>query len=128
ELESPRIQPILQLTARDRVDQAALLPSFLYYPHSSEGALALPWNSEVSLAVGQYARRRAAESPGRVVASSKSWLSHPLLDRHQPVLPVNAAEDVNPVSPVEAALRLLEHLSEAWSAGRSDGASLGDQE
>ncbi|MEO8180333.1 MAG: Hsp70 family protein [Deltaproteobacteria bacterium] len=128
ELESPRIQPILQLTARDRVDQAALLPSFLYYPHSAEGALALPWNAESPLAVGQYARRRAAESPGRVVASSKSWLSHPSVDRHVPVLPLNAAEDVTLVSPVEAAFRLLEHLSEAWRAGRTDGASLGDQE
>jgi hypothetical protein len=128
EPESPRIQPILQLTARDRVDQSPLLPSFLYYPHSAEGALNLPWNAEVPLAVGQYARRRAAESPGRVVASSKSWLSHPSVDRHAPVLPLNAAEDVSPVSPVEAAFRLLEHLSEAWRAGRSDGASLGDQE
>src|SRR3954465_14300541 len=99
EPQSPRIQPILQLTARDRVDQSPLLPSFLYYPHAAEGALALPWNAGVPLAVGQYARRRAAESPGRVVASSKSWLSHPSVDRHAPVLPLNAAEDVTPVSP-----------------------------
>jgi molecular chaperone DnaK (HSP70) len=125
---SPRTQPILQLVARDRVDAAKLLPSFLYFPHAAEGALALPWDEQAALAVGQYARRRAAEAPGRVVSSSKSWLSHPSVDRHAPVLPLNAAEDVTAISPVEAAYRLLDHLSEAWRSGRADGASLGDQE
>lgn len=128
EVSSPRTQPILQLVARDRVDAAPLLPSFLYFPHSAEGSLGLPWDSSAPLAVGQYARRRAAESPGRVVASSKSWLSHPTIDRHAPVLPLNAAEDVTTVSPVEAAYRLLEHLSEAWNAARQDGLRLDDQE
>jgi hypothetical protein len=126
--ESPHTRPLLQLVARDRVDSALLLPSFLYFPPPSEGALALPWDESASLAVGQYARRRAAESPGRVVASSKSWLSHPAIDRHAPVLPVNAPEDINQLSPVEAAFRLLDHMSEAWQAGRSDGLRLGDQE
>ncbi len=128
ELSSPRTQPILQLMARDKVDAVPLLPSFLYFPHSAEGSLALPWDASAPLAVGHYARRRAAESPGRVVASSKSWLSHPTLDRHAPVLPLNAAEDVAPVSPVEAAYRLLEHLSEAWNASRQDGLRLDDQD
>ena len=128
DLESPRPEPILQLVARDRVDAQVLLPSFIYAPHVSEGALALPWDPNVALAVGQYARRRAAESPGRVVASSKSWLSQPSVDRHAAVLPVNAAEDVTAISPVEAAFRLLDHLSEAWSNGPGAGARLGDQE
>jgi len=128
EPESPSVQPILQLVARDRVDATPLLPSFLYFPHAAEGALVLPWAEHAPLAVGQYARRRAAESPGRVVASSKSWLSHPAIDRHAPVLPLNAADDVTALSPVEAAFRLLDHLSEAWRAGRSDGLCLGDQE
>ena len=127
EPESPHTQPLLQLVARDRVDSALLLPSFLYFPPPSEGGLALPWDASAPIAVGQYARRRAAESPGRVVASSKSWLSHPAIDRHAPVLPVNAAEDITTLSPVEAAYRLLEHMSEAWHA-RSDGLRLGDQE
>jgi len=128
DLESPRPEPILQLVARDRVDAQVLLPSFIYAPHESEGSLALPWDPNVALAVGQYARRRAAESPGRVVASSKSWLSQPSVDRHAAVLPVNAAEDVTAISPVEAAFRLLDHLSEAWSNGPGGGARLGDQE
>jgi hypothetical protein len=127
EAESPHTQPILQLVARDRVDSALLLPSFLYFPPPTEGGLALPWDANAPLAVGQYARRRAAESPGRVVASSKSWLSHPAIDRHAPVLPVNAAEDITTLSPVEAAYRLLDHMGEAWHA-RSDGLRLGDQE
>ena len=128
DLASPRPEPILQLVARDRVDAQVLLPSFIYAPHASEGSLALPWDANAALAVGQYARRRAAESPGRVVASSKSWLSHPSVDRHAAVLPVSAAEDVTQISPVEAAFRLLDHLSEAWSAGPGAGERLGDQE
>jgi hypothetical protein len=125
---SPQAQPITQLVARDRVDSAVLLPSFLYFPHSSEGALALPWDPKSDLAVGIYARRRAAESPGRVVASSKSWLSHPTIDRHAPLLPLGAPEDITTISPIEAAFRLLEHLSSAWSAERWAGAQLGEQE
>jgi hypothetical protein len=128
EVSSPRTQPILQLMGRDRVDAMPLLPSFLYFPHSAEGDLALPWDPSARLAVGHYARRRAAESPGRVVASSKSWLSNASIDRHVPVLPLNAAEDVVTVSPVEAAFRLLEHLREAWNAARQDGLRLDDQE
>jgi Hsp70 protein len=125
---SPEVQPIIQLVARDRVDSAQLLPSFVYFPHESEGALVLPWDAEAKFAVGAYARRRAAESPARVVASSKSWLSNTALDRRAPVLPLGAPEDVQQLSPVEAAFRILDHIGAAFQAGDPDGASLGDQE
>jgi hypothetical protein len=125
---SPEAQPITQLVARDRVDSAVLLPSFVYFPHESEGTLALPWDPEAQFAVGAYARRRAAESPARVIASSKSWLSHTAIDRRAPVLPLGAPEDVKQVSPVEAAFRILDHIGEAFRAAQPDGASLGDQE
>jgi hypothetical protein len=125
---SPEAQPITQLVARDRVDSAVLLPSFVYFPHESEGTLALPWDPEAQFAVGAYARRRAAESPARVIASSKSWLSHTGIDRRAPVLPLGAPEDVKQVSPVEAAFRILDHIGEAFRTAQPDGASLGDQE
>jgi hypothetical protein len=125
---SPEVQPITQLVARDRVDGAVLLPSFVYFAHESEGRLALPWNPEADFAVGAYARRRAAESPARVISSSKSWLSHTSIDRHAPVLPLGAPEDIRQVSPVEAAYRILEHIGEAFRAAQPDGVSLGDQE
>jgi Hsp70 protein len=126
--QSPEAQRITQLVARDRVEAALLLPSFVYFPHESEGALVLPWDDRAALAVGAYARRRAAESPARVISSAKSWLSHPAVDRHAAVLPLGAPEDVVQVSPVEATFRLLDHISEAWRAQSGDGSRLGDQE
>jgi hypothetical protein len=128
DLTSPEPLPITQLVARDRVDSAVLLPSFIYFPHESEGTLVLPWNPEAEVAVGAYARRRAAESPSRVIASSKSWLSHTSIDRRAPVLPPGAPEDINQISPVEAAFRILDHIAEAFRASEPDGASLSDQE
>jgi hypothetical protein len=128
ETVSPEAQPIAQLVARDRVDSSVLLPSFIYFPHESEGKLSLPWDEQAEFAVGAYARRRAAESPARVIASSKSWLSHTGVDRRVPVLPLGAPEDVHQVSPVEAAFRILDHIAAAFRAGQPDGEALGDQE
>jgi hypothetical protein len=128
EVTSPEPRPITQLVARDRIDAAVLLPSFIYFPHESEGTLALPWNASAELAVGAYARRRAAESPARVVSSSKSWLSHTSIDRRAPVLPLGAPEDVTQISPVESAFRILEHIAEAFRTSEPDGAALTDQD
>jgi len=50
--ESPKPQAIPQLVARDRIDAAFLLPSFLYFPHASEGALPLPWDPAPRLVAG----------------------------------------------------------------------------
>lgn len=123
----PVVQPITQLVARDRVDSAVLLPSFVYFPHQSEGQLALPWG-ETPHAVGAYARRRAAEAPNRVVSSAKSWLSQPSVDSRAPLLPLAPAEDVAQISPVEATFRILDHIGEAYRAEHGRELSLGDQE
>ncbi len=125
------ILPIPQLVAPGSVASRPLLPSFHYSPHESEGPMALPWDPERRHAVGELARARAAEAPQRVVASSKSWLSHPGVDRRASILPQGAAEDVERISPVEAAFRTLEHLAEAWDhvIARGDPAlALGSQE
>jgi len=128
ERATPEPQPILQLVARDRVDSSVLLPSFVYFPHPSEGTLALPWDESARFAVGAYARRRAAESPSRVISSSKSWLSNTAVDRRAPVLPLGAPDDIPQISPVESAFRILEHISEAFRATQTDGSALDDQE
>ena len=118
-----------QLVSAGKVESLGLLPSFIYLPPESEGTLPLPWDEERTFAVGGYARERAAEVPGRVVASAKSWLCHPTADRRSGVLPVDAAPDVEKISPVEASWRYLEHLVEAYDAEHvDDGGSLTEQE
>jgi len=116
---------IPQLVTRGALEPRALLPSFLYFAHESEGSLALPWGTATT-AVGEYARARAAESPARTVASAKSWLSHAGVNRREPLLPLGAPDDVEKVSPVEASFRYLDHLAEAWRATR--GSELGEQD
>jgi hypothetical protein len=105
---------IPQLTSPTTVEARALLPSYFYFAHASEGALPLPWDAERRFAVGEYARTRGVESPARVIASAKSWLSHTGIDRRAPALPAGAPEDVERISPVEASFRYLEHVGEAW--------------
>jgi molecular chaperone DnaK (HSP70) len=127
----PRVLRIPQLVARGVLEARPLLPSFVYFAHESEGALALPWDDARRFAVGEYARTRAAESATRVVSSAKSWLSHPSIDRRAPHLPQGAPADVEKISPVEASFRYLDHLAEAWQAERlaaNDAALLAEQE
>jgi len=124
---APAVLGVPQLVARGTLDRNELLPSFIYFGHASEGSLALPWDAERSYAVGAYARIRGAESPGRVVASAKSWLCHPTLDRRSALLPLAAPEDIEKISPVEASFRYLDHLAEAWSFDH-DGAALGGED
>lgn len=111
---------IPQLVTQASLEARPLLPSFTYFGHSSEGALALPWAETRTFAVGEYARARAVEAPNRVVSSAKSWLSHPTVDRRAAILPSGAPEDVEKISPVEASFRLLEHIAEAWDREHPD--------
>lgn len=121
---------LTQLVGRDRIDAPSLLASFLYAPHSSEELVSLPWATEAGgWAVGTYARARAAETPGRVVSSSKSWLSQADFDRRAELLPAAPAQDVARLSPVEASRLLLAHIAQAWAHGqRSPTQALSEQE
>lgn len=124
---------IPQLVAPGEVGQRPVLPSFLYLPGAYElppGSTGLPWAPERAYLVGEFAREQGARVPGRLVASAKSWLGHPGVDRTAPILPWGANDEVTKVSPVEASKRYLQHLREAWNAqmaGDRDEARLENQ-
>ena len=117
----PEILDVLQLVAQGQVEARPLLPSFFYFAHESEGPQALPWDPERRYAVGEHARARGIDAPARLIASAKSWLSHPTVDRRAGILPLGAPEDVEKISPVEASWRYLEHLSEAFDTRYGGG-------
>ncbi len=126
---SPVAMDIAQLVARGQVESRLLLPSFLYFAHESDGPQALPWDTARRFAVGEHARARGVDAPSRVIASAKSWLSHPTIDRRAGILPLGAPDDVEKISPVEASWRYLEHLSEAFAAHFGGGpGALGQQD
>jgi molecular chaperone DnaK (HSP70) len=109
---------IPQLTAPGAVEARPLLPSFLYLPHADElapGDLRLPWAEAQPYVVGELARSRGATTPIRLVSSAKSWLCHPGVDRRAALLPVGAPDEVAKVSPLQASVRYLEHLRDAWN-------------
>jgi molecular chaperone DnaK (HSP70) len=112
------VLPIPQVTALGTVEERLLLPSFLYLPNAREfpeHSLALPWAPDSTMAVGEWARTHGSKVPTRLVSSAKSWLSHAGIDRESALLPWQAPPDVPKVSPVEAAVRFLEHLRDAWN-------------
>lgn len=128
---APKINllPIPQLTAPGLVESRTTLPSFLYLPgaHEAGASLSIPGLPAVNYVVGELARRQSAENAQRTVAAAKSWLCYSRVDRHQPILPWNAPEEVPKVSPVEATRRYLAHLAAAWQAAFPDD-PLADQE
>ncbi len=119
--QEPKIEilPIPQLVAAGTVESRSTLPSFLYLAaehEAKQAAYDLPWRAGNDYIVGQMARSQAAEVPDRTVGAAKSWLCHSRVDRHQPILPWGAADEVNKVSPITAAQRYIEHLVAAWEA------------
>jgi molecular chaperone DnaK (HSP70) len=124
------VLPVAQVTALGTVEQRQLLPSFLYLAQAEEfpkDALTLPWSADAHTIVGEFARTHGAKVPTRQVASAKSWLCHPTVDRRAKILPWQAPADVNRISPVEASARLLTHLKEAWDREFGKTAPLRDQ-
>jgi Hsp70 protein len=77
----------------------------------------LPWEPEPKLVIGELARKRGAESPNRLVASAKSWLSYAAVNRTAPILPWQAPEEVPKLSPVEASSQFLQYLRTVWDSG-----------
>lgn len=110
--------------------ESATLPSFLYLPPEHE-AVAL--GGAAGWVPGRFARKQAAEFPGRVVHSAKSWLGHHSVDRDAPFLPwrSDALAPEQRISPVQASAILLQYLRAAWDAkyaGEGPDFRLGAQE
>ena len=116
------VRSIPQLVDPNEVAERTLLPSFLYIPGEFDfpkGSLALPWEPEPKLVIGELARKRGAESPNRLVASAKSWLSYAAVNRTAPILPWQAPEEVPKLSPVEASSQFLQYLRTVWDSGEA---------
>lgn len=123
--------PVAQVVGPGEVAERPTLPSFLLLPSELEvppAQLQLPWSGPLRYTVGTFARERGAELPHRLVASAKSWLCNPAIDRTAQVLPFKGAqreldaamEGGERVSPVNASARYLAHLRAAWDDGNPD--------
>jgi molecular chaperone DnaK (HSP70) len=106
----PRVFAVPQVVAAGEVEARESLPSFVYFPRPADAE-----RHELSDGiVGVYARDQGAVSPDRQVASAKSWLCHPDVDRTSAILPWGAEPPF--ISPVEASARVLAHLRDQWNA------------
>jgi hypothetical protein len=142
----PRILPVAQWDSPTTTVEAESLPSVGYLATSAERQAGFSGASSGSLSgdgrapseerawiVGLFARGQLVQSPGRVIHSAKSWLSHEQVDRREPILPWQSSE-VPPgerLSPVTASSLYLRHLRECWDrsmAGDDPGARFNAQE
>ena len=121
--ESPwqvRNLKIPQLVAPGQIENRDTLPSFYYQPASGTvppESLKLNWsNASPDSAVGVIARDEGANTPGRMIASAKSWLCHAGVDRTAELLPWQAADDVRRLSPVDVSSLYLAHVRDAWNS------------
>jgi molecular chaperone DnaK (HSP70) len=127
-----KVLSVAQWETPDTLVEATTLPSFLYL---AEDALAAQLRGRVpgtnEWIAGRLARRRAGETPGRVVRSAKSWLCHHAADRSAPILPWGS-EDLLPtqkISPVQASAFILSYVRATWdSRFAASGDSFDEQE
>ena len=112
------VMSIPQLTSPGVVEELPQLPSFLYQAHEAElaeGSTSLPWSAEPEYIVGEIARNLGSKTPIRLVSSAKSWLCHAGVDCKSPILPSEAPEEVERVSPFQASVAYLQHMRDAWN-------------
>ena len=119
------VLPVPQLDTPRTVVDDPLLPSYFCYATEAEIAQGEldPLTGEApaeprGYVVGALARARAAEMPGRVIHSAKSWLAHAGIDREAALLPFGSDEIPAELklSPVEASSAYLGYLRAAWDA------------
>ena len=112
------ILEIPQLVGPGAVTAQQMLPSFIYMPGEKDvasDALALPWQDSTPHFAGEFARKRGAEIPQRLIHSAKSWLCHPGVNREEDILPWEASSEIVKLSPVEASAAILDHIRQAWN-------------
>lgn len=111
--------PIAQLVGPGQIEERDTLPSFHYEPAAdefSDADLSLPWKSRTDSCVGVFARDHGVDVPGRLIASAKSWLCHPGVDRTARILPWQGLDEVSRLSPVDVSSRILAHIVQSWNA------------
>lgn len=116
---SPQVMAIPQLTSPGSVEEMQQLPSFIYQAHEAELAedsISLPWTAKPDYLVGEIARTLGSKTPIRLVASAKSWLCHTGVDCKAPILPAEAPDEVERISPFQATTAYLQHLCDAWKS------------
>jgi len=112
---------IPQRSSAGEVQAQTLLPSVRYQAAAGElgDAWQQPWppqgaSDEAPAVVGRWARDLGTAVPSRLVASAKSWLSHPGVDRSAAILPWGAGDEVAKISPLAASASYLAHVKAAW--------------
>jgi len=117
------ILPIRQWASPTVAGEAETLPSFLYCPEAALETQAGGQDfSKGQWLVGRLARSKAGETPGRVIHSAKSWLTHNASDRKAPFLPWGS-EDIprdGQISPVRASALILNYLRAVWNERFAD--------
>jgi len=111
--------PVRQFTAPGISETRDTLPSFLLALRPEEIS-ETDRLVDANYQVGTHAREHGALTPGRQVASAKSWLCHAGIDRRSPILPWHAASDVKTISPVDAQSIILKHMRMAWDESHPD--------
>jgi len=129
-----RVFEVPQLVAPGEVAPRRQLPSFVYLAGDIDLApqeTALPWRpaqpaGTLRPIVGELARNQGARMASRMIASAKSWLCHPGVDRGAPILPWGDSDypggrsesgplhDRPKLSPINAQAQVLRHIREAW--------------
>ncbi len=120
-----RVLSIPQWESPGALAESETLPSFLYLPAAAEKESFAARGGSGDWIPGAYARKQAADRPGAVAHSAKSWLCHHAVDRAQPILPWGSQEISHDekISPIRASAFLLNYLRDAW-----DTAFAGDDE
>src|SRR5215831_17896424 len=116
-----KIFDVPQWDTLSAIAESPALPSFLYLPDDAAAAQTGKAGNEEWI-VGRFARKNAAESPGRVAHSAKSWLCHHTSDRSARSLPWGSDEIArnSKISPVRASALILNHLKRAWNTRFAD--------
>ena len=103
------------------------LPSFLYLPTDADQQAAsrrAPWRPHPDVVVGIFARDQGALVPARQIASAKSWLANPAVDRTASAAALGQWRTVRACRRSRRRSRILAHLREAWNQeGPRDGAA-----
>src|SRR5215471_18855698 len=113
---------IPQWNTLSAIAESPALPSFLYLPDEAAAQIQTGKAGNGEWIVGRFARKKAAESPGRVAHSAKSWLCHHTSDRSARFQPWGSDEIArnSKISPLSASALILNHLKGAWNTRFAD--------